>query len=100
MVGGENLDRVGIAGRGGRRLGQVRLEEPALGEKAHVPEHDKDLVALLQAQLAAGWDTAEMHWVLSLALRKSGQAAQADAAASAARARNPLSEKMYGSAPS
>ncbi len=52
-------------------------------------------VKLLEAQLAAGWDSAEMHWVLSHALRQTGQPERAVAAADKARAQNPQSEKMY-----
>ena len=52
-------------------------------------------LALLEAELARGWDTAETFVVLSHARKALGQPALADAALAQARQRNPLSEKMY-----
>lgn len=59
-------------------------------------QQSRAAVTLLESQLAAGWDTAELHWVLADALRHAGQTQRADAAAASALARNPLSAKMYG----
>ena len=52
-------------------------------------------VALIEAQLANGWDTAQAYWVLAEALQKSGKPQRADQAKAEALRRNPHSEKMY-----
>ncbi len=55
--------------------------------------------ALIEAQLAQGWDTAEAHWILGEGRRKMGRHAGADQARAEALRRNPLSEKMYAFSP-
>lgn len=55
----------------------------------------KAAIPLLEAQLAAGWDNAEMYWVLSAARRSAGDAARAARASGEALRRNPYSAKMY-----
>lgn len=52
-------------------------------------------VALLESQVAAGWDTAEIHWLLSQALAKRGRSEAAARAHAAALMRNPESDRMY-----
>jgi predicted Zn-dependent protease len=52
-------------------------------------------VPLLEAQLEAGWDTAEAHWVLAQALQQSGEAGRAAKARALALRANPQSERMY-----
>jgi tetratricopeptide (TPR) repeat protein len=56
--------------------------------------------ALIEAQLASGWDTAQAYWILGQALQKLGQQQRADLAKAEALRRNPHSEKMYAYAPS
>ena len=56
-------------------------------------------VPLMEAQLANGWDTAQIYWVLGEALRRLGQQKQAEYARAEALRRNPHSEKMYAYAP-
>jgi Tfp pilus assembly protein PilF len=51
---------------------------------------------LLEAELAKGWDTAEIHWVLGAVREALGQKARAQAARGAALARNPHAAAMYG----
>jgi predicted Zn-dependent protease len=51
--------------------------------------------ALLEGELAKGWDTPELHWVLAAVLERLGQKAPAEAARAAALARNPLSAALY-----
>jgi len=51
--------------------------------------------ALLEAQLAAGWDTAEAYWVLGEALGRLGRGERAAEARAQALARNPFAERMY-----
>jgi predicted Zn-dependent protease len=51
--------------------------------------------SLLEGELAKGWDTPELHWVLARALERLGQKAPAEAARAQAIARNPLSARMY-----
>jgi thioredoxin-like negative regulator of GroEL len=55
----------------------------------------KRAVEVLEAHLADGWDTAEIHWVLGEAWARLGQQDAADAAQRAALARNPASAAMY-----
>ncbi|HSW14500.1 MAG TPA: hypothetical protein VLI06_16755 [Solimonas sp.] len=50
----------------------------------------------LQAELAAGWDTPELHWVLAQALAASGHKAPADAARQRALTGNPQAAALYG----
>lgn len=52
-------------------------------------------VALLEAQLASGWDTPETHWVLARALDAAGKREPAARAHAAALLRNPESDRMY-----
>jgi predicted Zn-dependent protease len=52
--------------------------------------------ALIEGELAKGWDTPEAHWVLAEALGKLGQKAPEAAARAAAIARNPLAGSLYG----
>jgi tetratricopeptide (TPR) repeat protein len=52
-------------------------------------------VPVLDAQLEAGWDTAEAHWVLAQALQRAGQAGRAAQARARALRMNPESERMY-----
>lgn len=52
--------------------------------------------ALLEGELAKGWDTPELHWVLAAALDKLGRKAPAQAARAEALARNPAAERLYG----
>ena len=61
------------------------------------PEH---AAALIEAQLANRWDTAEAYWLLGEALRMLGHHRRADQASADALRRNPHSEKMYAFAPS
>lgn len=56
-------------------------------------------VPLMEAQLADGWDTAQIQWVLGEALRNLGQLKRAEYARAEALRRNPHSEKMYAYAP-
>lgn len=56
-------------------------------------------VPLMEAQLAGGWDTAQIYWLLGLALHKLGQPQRAEHARAEALRRNPHSEKMYAYAP-
>lgn len=56
-------------------------------------------VPLLETQLANGWDSAQIYWVLGEALRKLGQQKRAEHARAEALRRNPHSEKMYAYAP-
>lgn len=57
-----------------------------------------EAVQRLQAELAAGWDTPELHWVLGQALARAGRAPQSAAAQARARAGNPQAASMYGAA--
>lgn len=52
---------------------------------------------LLEGEIAKGWDTPELHWILAAALEQSGQKGPAEVARRAANARNPLSATLYGS---
>lgn len=52
-------------------------------------------LALVESELARGWDTAETFVVLASARKALGQQPAADAALAQALQRNPLSEKMY-----
>ena len=52
-------------------------------------------VRLVEEQLAAGWNTAEAHWVLAEALQRSGAAARATRHRAEALRMNPESERMY-----
>ncbi len=56
-------------------------------------------VPLIETQLANGWDTAQIYWVLGEALRKLGQQKRAEHARAEALRRNPHSEKMYAYVP-
>ena len=56
-------------------------------------------VPLIEAQLANGWDTAQIYWVMGEALRKLGQSQRAEHARTEALRRNPHSERMYAYAP-
>lgn len=51
--------------------------------------------ALIEIQLANGWDTPEAYWILGEVRRKLGQQQRADQARGEALNRNPHSEKMY-----
>lgn len=53
----------------------------------------------LESRLAMGWDTAEAHWVLAVALGRLGRDAPAAQARSRALERNPLSDRMYAIPP-
>lgn len=53
--------------------------------------------ALLEAELAKGWDTPELHWVLASARERSGRAKAAQESRAAALARNPEAARLYGS---
>jgi tetratricopeptide (TPR) repeat protein len=55
----------------------------------------KRAVDVLEAHLADGWDTAEVHWVLGEAWARLGRQDAAGAAHRAALARNPASAAMY-----
>ena len=55
--------------------------------------------ALIDAQLAKGWDTAEAYWILGEARQKHGQQKQAEQAMNEALRRNPHSGTMYAYAP-
>lgn len=52
-------------------------------------------VPVVEAQLEAGWDTAESHWVLAQALQRIGHAERAAQARARALRMNPESERMY-----
>lgn len=52
--------------------------------------------ALLEGEIAKGWDTPELHWVLAGALEKLGRQAPAQASRAAALARNPAAARLYG----
>lgn len=52
--------------------------------------------ALLEGEIAKGWDTPELHWVLAGALEKLGRQAPAQASPAAALARNPAAARLYG----
>ena len=51
--------------------------------------------ALLEGELAKGWDTPELHWVLAAAHERLGRTATAQAARAAALARNPAAARLY-----
>ena len=53
---------------------------------------------LLESQIARGWDTAEIHWVLGEAQADSGRSEVARQSHAAALARNPASAAMYPTA--
>ena len=55
----------------------------------------RDATRLIEQHLARGWDTAEAHWILSVAARAAGDEARAKAAAAEATRRNPLSQTQY-----
>ena len=55
--------------------------------------------SLIEAQLAKGWDTPQVYWMLAESLRKLGHQQRADHAKAEALRRNPHSEKMYAYAP-
>ena len=55
----------------------------------------KRAIEVLETQLADGWDTAEIHWVMGEALAQLGQRDAAKAAEQAALERNPESAAMY-----
>lgn len=57
-----------------------------------------EALKLLQAEVAAGWDTPELHWVMAQALAQVGRAPQSVAAQSRALAGNPHAASMYGGA--
>ena len=52
--------------------------------------------ALLEGEIAKGWDTPELHWVLAGVLEKLGRKADAEASRAAALARNPAAARLYG----
>jgi Tfp pilus assembly protein PilF len=52
-------------------------------------------VSLVGAQLQAGWNTAEAHWVLAEALQRSGETGRAAKKRAEALRMNPESERMY-----
>jgi len=52
-------------------------------------------VPLLEAEIAKGWDTPELHWVLAAALDRLGRRGPAEAARAAALARNPSAAALY-----
>ncbi len=55
----------------------------------------RDAVRLLEQQIAQGWDTAEIHWTLSLAAKAAGDAARARSASLEATRRNPNSATQF-----
>lgn len=67
----------------------------ALARALILNRRDREAASLLQAESRAGWDTAELHWVLATALSRSGQPQAATAARLRALVANPQAEKMY-----
>jgi Tfp pilus assembly protein PilF len=64
--------------------------------KAELLNHRPRAAALLlEGELAKGWDTAEMWWILALASKAAGNAARADEATQEAVRRNPGSAAQY-----
>lgn len=76
----------------GRPYGDAAIALARAWMLAGKPERAAPLV---EAQLEAGWDTAEAHWVLAQALQRSGQAGRAANERAEALRMNPESERMY-----
>ncbi len=68
--------------------------------KAHLLNNrPRDAARVIEQQLAAGWDTAEAYWILSLAAQAAGDPQKAQHASLEARRRNPRSATQYAFAP-
>jgi predicted Zn-dependent protease len=67
----------------------------ALAKASMLSGEAQRAAALIEAQLASGWDTAEAYWILGEALGKLGQRQRSSEAKAEALRRNPLSDRMY-----
>jgi hypothetical protein len=55
----------------------------------------RDALRMLEQQLEKGWDTAETHWIVSVAAKAAGDAGRSKSAAIEALRRNPYSATQY-----
>jgi hypothetical protein len=92
----DGVDRGGLElAQAGYHRASVWKAAVALARVATQNAQPQRAVEVLEAHLADGWDTAEIHWVLGDAWARLGQQDAADAAQRAALARNPASAAMY-----